>query len=270
MITKSAQKTLATAHKIILRGIIFALAAFTALGTSGSTNAVLVNIDVRFVQLQPDSDWLEKMDWYMMGAATGPGSSFTANLTSAQLKNVLQRLNQHDGAELINEGQVTTLNGKQVQFPVFNEGQVTTSTGTQITGTSTKLDPFKTTLNLIPTVSDDRSTIQMVLIPTVTEFLGTNQSGTFMPSVVTTGGVLAPGNLPLPHTRVRQITQSCSMKDGQTLVFGGFPGNPVMMKRPQLIFVTPIIIDSSGNPIHPKGDQDYRIYPQYHFDGPAP
>jgi Flp pilus assembly secretin CpaC len=129
-----------------------------------------------------------------------------------------------------------------------------------------KNNPFGTTLDLVPTVSDDGSTIQLTLIPTITELVTTNQSGDFVPSAVTnTAANIAAtslGLLPLPHTRVRQMTiVGHSVKDGQTLVLGDFSGrkrslspfdqaNPEVPGKNLLIFVTPTLVDPFGHPIH--------------------
>jgi Flp pilus assembly secretin CpaC len=70
-------------------------------------------------------------------------------------------------------------------------------------------------------------TIQMTIIPTITEFLGYDDPGGFVPQAQSVsggaGGVGIPivGQLPLPHYRLRQVTTSCIVWDGQTVVLGG-------------------------------------------------
>jgi general secretion pathway protein D len=86
--------------------------------------------------------------------------------------------------------------------------------------------------------------------------------------------------LPLPHFRVRQVTTSCTVWDGQTIVLGGlvadnitrfkdkipllgdmpFVGrlfrseSNVTQKKNLVIFVTPTIIDPAGNRLHVDED----------------
>jgi general secretion pathway protein D len=95
-------------------------------------------------------------------------------------------------------------------------------------------------------------------------------------SATTAAGVTTTAVLPLPHFRVRQVTTSCILWDGQTVVLGGLItedvsklkdkvpllGNiPVLgklfrseatssFKRNLVIFVTPTIIDPAGNRVN--------------------
>lgn len=273
MKTEFKQTTFAIPHQLILRFFIFFIAAFTALDAFSSTNTTQVDITVRFVQLRPNADW-ETLDWYMSAAASNPGRIFTTNLTSAQVKTVLKRLDRREGADLINEGRITTLNGRQAEFHMVDGRQFITqsgkparfqvidvqtvpdnSAGTTNAGVSITSDPNtapfgKIVVDLVPAVSDDLSTIQMLV--------------TIPPVVAYNAGVtLNGGPVPLPHSRVRPIKLNCSVKDGQTLLLGGFSGKPYETLGPDLlIFVTPILIDSSGNPIHHGGQYyDDKVIP---------
>lgn len=269
MKTEFRQNTLEIARRSILAGFICAMGAFTTFNAVSSTNTVQVNIKARFVQLQPGSDWREKMDWFMLARLTNRGPTFTANLTSSQFQNVLEKLDHHDGADLVNEGQVTTITGRQAQFQVVDgSATVDTNTGTvsvtNSTGESMNVDPkntpFGTTLDVVPNASEDGSKIEMVLIPTITQFLGINQSGAFFPPSMTNAAGTSIG-LMLPHSRVRQMTLNTSVKDGQTLVLADFSGKPNgIMGTNLLIFVTPTLVDSFGHRIH-SGD---------YYDGPRP
>ncbi len=149
--------------------------------------------------------------------------------------------------------------------------------------------PLGPTLDVIPHVSADGYTIQMNLIPTVTEFLGYDDPGAFRAVV---GTQAAP--VPLPRFRVRMVTTSSIVWDGQTVVLGGLISEKVTKtkdkvpvlgdipllgrlfrseassshKKNLVIFVTPTIIDPAGNRIHTDGDLPYdptRIPPQVPF-----
>ncbi len=141
--------------------------------------------------------------------------------------------------------------------------------------------PLGPTLDVIPHVSADGYTIQMSLIPTLTEFLGYDDPGQFQ-SVV--GDLAAP--TPLPRFRIRQVTTSSIVWDGQTIVMGGLIAEKVAKVRDKVpvlgdlplvgrlfrseakssskknlvIFVTPTIIDPAGNRIHDPDDLPYDPY----------
>jgi general secretion pathway protein D len=146
--------------------------------------------------------------------------------------------------------------------------------------------PLGPTLDVIPHVSADGYTIQLNLLPTVTEFLGYEDPGQFRAVV---GNLAAP--LPLPRFRIRQVVTSSIVWDGQTVVLGGLISEtvakrkdkvPVMgdlpvvgrlfrseasssSKKNLVIFVTPTIIDPAGNRVHDEKSLPYdpnKIPPQ--------
>src|SRR5258705_1154847 len=138
--------------------------------------------------------------------------------------------------------------------------------------------PFGPVLDVIPYVSADGYSIQMSIVPTLTEFLGydTENSRQFQ-TVVGTSPVQPT---PLPGFRVRQITTSAIVWDGQTVVLGGLIAEnvsklkdkvPVLgdlpfvgrlfrsessqsLKKNLMIFVTPTIIDPAGNRQHSEDE----------------
>jgi general secretion pathway protein D len=129
----------------------------------------------------------------------------------------------------------------------------------------------------------------MTIIPTITEFLGYDDPGGFVPQAQSVsggaGGVGIPivGQLPLPHYRLRQVTTSCIVWDGQTVVLGGLITEDVTKlkdkvpllgdlpllgrffrseasstkKKNLMIFVSPTIIDPSGNPFHSQDEMPF-------------
>jgi general secretion pathway protein D len=234
-------------------------------------------------------------------------ATITGILTDPQFRVVLRAIEQRDGADLLNEGQVTTLSGRQAQFQVVdmqttvvgtdpNDGQgggaaaPTTGAGTVVQPATifitytTQMLPFGTTLDVVPYVSADGYTIQMTIIPTILEFGGYDDPGPFVPQAqLGTGtqvGLPLTAVLPLPRMRVRQVTTSTIVWDGQTVVLGGLISEttsrhkdkvPVLgdmplvgrlfrsesnraQKKNLVIFVTPTIIDPAGNRKHREED----------------
>jgi general secretion pathway protein D len=150
--------------------------------------------------------------------------------------------------------------------------------------------PLGPTLDVIPHVSADGYTIQMNLIPTVTEFMGYVES----PYTAQVGNINNLPPYPLPAFRVRQVTTTAIVWDGQTIALGGLIAEKVAKvkdkvpvlgdlpllgrlfrsegqsttKRNLVIFVTPTIIDPAGNRIHTEDNLPYdvnKIPPQVPF-----
>jgi general secretion pathway protein D len=240
-------------------------------------------------------------------------ATMTGILTDPQFRVVLRALEQRDGADLLNEASVTTLSGRQTQIQVVDlvtivlgtslnqtagggagqatalggqtGGGVVASTVNYPTGTL----PFGPTLDVVPYVSADGFTIQLTLIPSLTEFLGYDDPGQFIPQAQSAssgqGGVAVPlkAQLPLPRFRVRQVTTSAIVWDGQTVVLGGLIAEnvtkfkdkvPILgdlpwvgrffrsessqtQKKNLMIFVTPTIIDPAGNRQHTDDEMPF-------------
>jgi general secretion pathway protein D len=138
--------------------------------------------------------------------------------------------------------------------------------------------PLGPTLDVIPTVSADGYTVQMTLIPSMTEFLGYDDPGRFS---VIAGANFVP--VALPRFRVRQVTTSAIVWDGQTVMLGGLISEKVTKvkdkvpmlgdipllgrlfrseasstsKKNLVIFITPTIIDPAGNRVHTEENLPY-------------
>jgi general secretion pathway protein D len=235
-------------------------------------------------------------------------ASFTGILTDPQFKMVLRAIEQRDGIDLLNEGQVTTLSGRQAQIAVNevrsivtgidqqqgqNGGAAATGSGTTVQAATSTFQspttspiPLGPVIDVLPTVSSDGVTIQMTIIPTLTEFVGYDftTAEIFVPTTITSAGQSVTSVLPLPIFRVRQVTTSCTVWDGQTVVLGGLISDEVTKikdkvpmlgdlpfvgklfrsessqtrKKNLVIFVTPTIIDPAGNRAH--RDEDLPFY----------
>jgi general secretion pathway protein D len=241
-------------------------------------------------------------------------ATLTGILTDPQFRVVLHALEQRDGVDLLTESSVTTLSGRQTQIQVVDLQTIVTGVNTGSTGgnfgtgagtgaglggtvvqnTSPTINygtstlPFGPTLDVVPYVSADGYTIQMTLIPTITEFLQYDNPGGFVPQVQgisSIGGASQPltAQLPLLHFRIRQVTTSAIVWDGQTVVLGGLITEnvtklkdkvPVIGDLPVvgrffrsessstakvnlMIFVTPTIIDPAGNRYHTEDEMPF-------------
>lgn len=138
-------------------------------------------------------------------------------------------------------------------------------------------------LDVIPYVLSDGYTINLVLIPSLVEFVGYDE-----PKNVRVGLGQIPQNaivVPtvLPRFRVRQTTTTVNVWDGQTVVLGGMlyeKGERIKNKVPLLgdlplfgrffrmesrstqkknlvVFVTPTIIDPAGNRLHSEDEMPF-------------
>ena len=126
----------------------------------------------------------------------------------------------------------------------------------------------------------------LTVIPKITEFLGYEEAP-FQNQVIAGVGNTVSGALQqplaLPSIRVRYITSTVHVWDGQTLVLGGLIAENVVKvkdkvpmlgdlpfvgrlfrsershteKKNLMIFVSPRIIDPAGNPVHTEDDWPY-------------
>ena len=235
--------------------------------------------------------------------------TLTGILTDPQFRMVLKALQQRQGAELLSQPEVTTQSGRQAQMKAsdvktiitgFSFSQNTGGTsGSSGSGTTVQaptaafvyplpeqmeLGPV---LDVIPAVLADGFTVNLTVIPTLTEFVGYDN-----PNEVTSSGLLTTGAFPggavliptvLPLFRVRQVVSAVNVWDGQTLVLGGLLAETITTIKDQvpmlgdlplvgrffrseskttskknlLIFVTPKLIDPAGNPLHSEDEMPF-------------
>ena len=128
-------------------------------------------------------------------------------------------------------------------------------------------------LDVIPVVLSDGYTINLTLIPSLTEFSGYDPSPT-IPGVNNVNVIMIPTIL--PHFTVRQVISTVNIWDNQTVVLGGLISSTVQstkdkipmlgdlplvgrlfqsqsktsVKNNLMIFVTATIVDPAGNRVH--------------------
>lgn len=247
-------------------------------------------------------------------AGTPAVMTLSGILTDPQFRVVVRAMEQRDGVDLLNAPEITTPSGRQAQIQIVDIQTIVSGTslnqtsgggGTGATGgtgggggpVGTTIDypttsvPIGTTLDVVPYISADGYTIQMTIIPTITEFVGYDDPGAFVPQgqggSLSSVGVPITAQLPLPRTRVRQVTTSAIVWDGQTVVLGGLISEDVTRlkdkvpllgdlpffgklfrsessatkKKNLVIFVTPTIIDPAGNRVHQEGTMPFEQTP---------
>ena len=235
--------------------------------------------------------------------------TFTGILTDPQFRVAIHALEQRQGVDLLNAPRITTLSGRQAQIQVVDIRTIVTGTSANQTssgtggatggvtvggtggGVGSVIQPtteplsFGPVLDVVPYVSADGFSIQMTIIPTLTEFIQYDDPGPFAVQAQGVGGGSTPlvAQLPLPHFRVRQLVTSANVWDGQTIVLGGLISEDVTKikdkipvlgdlplfgrffrsesstsaKKNLVIFVTPTIIDPAGNRFHSDDEMPF-------------
>jgi general secretion pathway protein D len=233
--------------------------------------------------------------------------TLTGILTDPQFRLVIKALQQRQGSELLAQPEVTTTSGRQAQMKAaeiktiitgfgFSQGTsqpTTTGVGTTVNQAQpTVVYPFPEqmelgpVLDVIPCLLSDGFTINLTLIPTLTEFVGYDNPNEVLSSgainqSISGGFIQVPTVLPL--FRVRQVVSTVNVWDGQTVVLGGLLAETVTTIKDQipmlgdlplvgrffrseskntskknlLIFVTPMLIDPAGNRLHTDDEMPF-------------
>ena len=239
-----------------------------------------------------------------------PLATVTGILTDPQFRMVIHAIESETGTDVLSAPRVTTLSGRQAQLSVIDQQSVVTGVSvgagatqgggfggggfggggfggggfpTQGGNTPVTLQPqvstlpFGPSLDVIPYVSADGYSIEMSIVPKVTEFLGYDKIDDFK-AVAQTGNndTRIDSTTPLPKYRTRQIVTSCIVWDAQTVMLGGMISENIFTtkdkvpflgdlpfvgrvfrsesrtnkKKNMIVFVTPTIIDPAGNRVH--------------------
>jgi general secretion pathway protein D len=214
-------------------------------------------------------------------------------LTNPQFELTIQALSQKKSADVLSAPKVTTISGAQAQIRVAQEfiypttftpatvvagttsgtgGIVTQPSITPSTPSAFASRPVGVVFNVTPMVGADGYTINLTLVPQVTDFLGFINYG----NTIVSGGVSVPNDIKQPLFSTRDMMTSVEIWDGQTVVLGGLISEQIQKiddkipflgdmpgvgrlfrskttqrnKRNLLIFVTARLIDPAGNPVH--------------------
>ncbi len=240
------------------------------------------------------------------GASEAPGVFSVAGvLTDPQFGVVIRALAQRKGVDLMSAPSVTTKGGQLATIEVirefiypteFDPPQVPTNVGalgtntnipipgvnqavssipvTPTTPTAFEMRPVGVRMEVDPTVGADGYTIDLNLLPEVTEFDGFINYGS---PILSGGQVLTENIINQPVFSTRKVTTAVTVWDGQTVVLGGLIREDVQdvedkipllgdlpfvgrmfkstaedhFKRNLMIFVTAKLIDPAGQPINP-------------------
>jgi general secretion pathway protein D len=234
------------------------------------------------------------------GAGEAPGVFSVAGvLTDPQFGVVIRALAQRKGVDLMSAPSVTTKGGQRATIEVirefiypteFDPPQVPTNVGgggiagagggttsipvTPTTPTAFEMRPVGVRMEVDPTVGADGYTIDLNLLPEVTEFDGFINYGS---PILSNGQVLTENIINQPVFSTRKVTTAVTVWDGQTVVLGGLIREDVQdvedkipvlgdlpwvgrmfkstaedhFKRNLMIFVTAKLIDPAGQPINP-------------------
>jgi general secretion pathway protein D len=230
--------------------------------------------------------------------AVAPGVlSMAGVFTDPQFQVVMRALNQKKGVDLLSSPRVTTKSGqratieivREFKYPTeYNPPQVPTSSGsssgsviavTPTTPTAFEVRNTGVSLEVEPVVGADGSTIDLNLVPQVTEFEGFINYGT--PIYASNGINTSTTPLTLnvinqPIFSTRKVSTSVSVWDGQTVMLGGLMREDVQkvedkvpflgdipyvgrlfrssvdqhQKRNLVIFVTARLINPAGDPVN--------------------
>jgi general secretion pathway protein D len=242
------------------------------------------------------------------GAAGTTSATITGILTDPNFQVVLHALESRSGSDTLAEPEVTTMSGRQTQMRAtaiinvvtgfsFNNGAANGASSATTGGTTggtvvsqagvasvnptTQQVETGPVLDVVPYVLSDGYTINMSLIPSLTDFNGYDTIPTgaipgYNPG--STIGNLNGTTLPvaLPNFTVRQVVTTVNVWDNQTVVLGGLISStqqttkdkvpmigdlPLVgrlfqsqsktaTKKNLMIFVTATIVDPAGNRVH--------------------
>lgn len=230
------------------------------------------------------------LDGLLFGSPIGPAAGVLALagvFTNPQFQVVLRALNQKKGIDVLSAPKVTTKSGstatvevvREFRYPdTYSPPQIPQNTGsgtqpiTPATPENFKMKPVGVRLEVSPTVGSDNYTIDLRLVPEVTEFEGFINYG----SPIRNRGIVVTENvINYPVFSERKVDTSVHIYDGQTVVLGGLMREDVQkvndktpllgdlpmagalfrsqsdqhIKRNLVIFVTATLMDPAGQPL---------------------
>jgi len=223
--------------------------------------------------------------------APDPVLAITGVLTNPQFQVVIRALQQKKNVDLLSAPSVTTKSGQQARLGITREfiypseyerPQVPTGTGDSVSAaivTPSTPTAFVTRetgviLTVTPSVGANKRTIELTLVPEVTEFDGFINYGS--PIRAATGELLTENVINQPIFSVRKVETQVYVYDGETVALGGLIREDIQkthdkvaflgdlpgigrlfqnetnqsLKKNLTIFVTASLVDPSGQPLN--------------------
>ncbi|HXA44615.1 MAG TPA: M56 family metallopeptidase, partial [Candidatus Angelobacter sp.] len=230
-----------------------------------NTRPPQIHIKARFIYVPKGAEMSFESLKFTANADDG---SFTGILSSTNARTVLQTMESRKNAEMLAEPEVTTLSGRQTLLRATQIITVITNFAYQPTGTNgsgsvtPQVEQVETgpILDVVPYVLADGYTINLTIIPSLTEFLGYDTPPDEQLSRKDTRVELP---VILPRFSVRSVTTSVNLQDDQTVIVGGMPENDYINGIPHsssvksakddrelLVMITATIVDEAGNRVH--------------------
>lgn len=234
--------------------------------------ATQVEVEAKFLEASPDiiTEILAGMD-------------DQAVLAPREFEDILRKLNQVKGVDLLSAPKVTVQSGKRALVQVVREFSYPTRYNTEGAPAEFEVRNLGVTLTIEPFVTEG-GRILCVMEPEVVEFLGFINYGANKPGRDSLTGdaieeALVPGTetgqvLNQPVFQTRKVQTTVSLKSGQTVLLGGLSRKDKQMvmdhvdgefkqteqegERVLYVFVTVRLMDTEGRPVERSGAATHR------------
>jgi hypothetical protein len=257
-------------------GVLFVKATEADLDTIERAIQVLnqappqIHIKARFVEvpkgtMQPNGAFLGFQKFI---GASNSAAQITGILNATNMQAAMRSLQARSGIEVLAEPEATTTSGRQTQMRATTIVAMDTDYAVQEKGVistdsiAPQMSKVETgpVLDVVPYVLSDGYTINLALIPSLTEFMGYDKSTNNTATHNRTGEKIDVPKI-LPRFTVRQVITTVNLWDDQTVMLGGLPeknyvsgkevtGKSKASDKELLIFITATIVDPAGNRVH--------------------
>lgn len=161
-------------------------------------------------------------------------ATVTQLLTKDQADALVAGLIQRSGVDILSAPKVSTTEGRPAQIQVTDMRTIVTAVETNLTANAdgkqqgginylTEAIPFGSVLDVVPSLDATADgKINFTILAHNTEFIGYDDPGDFVVSVVSSPGALPlKGVFPLPRARFRELNAPASIQDGQSILLSG-------------------------------------------------